>query len=116
MLPSSAASTSASCTSPKIDYFTPKRGKAGDTIEIHGSKLSYVEDISFKGKGGFAGTNNDTDWQLVNGVIFLTIPNPPVGDDDGNAIVDGPIFLFAGDDQGGCPPVSTAKPFDIFPY
>jgi signal peptidase I len=116
ILPGSASSTSASCTSPKFDYFTPKRGEPGDTIEIHGSKLGYVEDISFKGKGGYAGTDNETAWELVDGVIYLTIPNPAVGDDEGNAIVDGPIFLFVGDDEGSCAPVSSVKPFDIFPY
>jgi hypothetical protein len=116
ILPGSATSRSAACNSPKFDYFTPKRGGPGDTIEIHGSKLGYVDEVSFKGKNGLAGVDDSNAWTLVGGVIYVTIPDPAVSDDDsGNPIVDGPIFLFAASDED-CPPVSSIKPFNIFPY
>jgi hypothetical protein len=111
IIPATATGTKTACTgSPKLDFFTPKRGQYGDTVEIHGSKLGQVDEVWFKAKGGWA----EQDFELVNGVIYTTVPdaNADGGENVGPAI-DGPLAIVT---ASGCPRISSVQSFNVFPY
>jgi len=85
LLPGTASSKPMQCPSaPRPDGpVVPKQGPPGTIVEFHGSKMSNVFEVAFKGKGGLAWA----DWEyLGSGWIIALVPP---------GAVSGPIVVNA---------------------